>query len=155
MGAALTLLEATRARQSSGEAAAVNDAEGTRCLACGASLSPEQSACTACGWSYAAEDDKSLPEAQALRQGEADSKPDGGPTGMDRLRSLQRPLFLLFLLTPVFAGLGLLVLSLGPWLKRHFLPKEAVANRHRHGVHPDQFSRTRCADLLVASQNLG
>jgi hypothetical protein len=119
--AALAVLEGARSRQGAAEDVLPEDPEGSRCLACGASLSPELSTCAACGWSYAEEEGESPSEAPAVGRREDESAPDEGPTGLDRLRSWKRPLFLV-LLSPVIAGAALLALGLFVWLVGRLVP---------------------------------
>ena len=84
------------------------------CLACGAPLPVARSPCPACGWSYAGEG-ASAPEGQAPAGEEEPSAQEEATSFMDTMRSLKRPVLLLFL-APVFVMLGVLVLALLAWL---------------------------------------
>jgi rubredoxin len=90
------------------------------CLACGEILAAGQSACSACGWSYADQEGESLSEERAEEMDAEVGDEMATPNVMARLRSLKRP-FVLFLLSPILAMIGLLGIALLVWLARLIL----------------------------------
>jgi hypothetical protein len=85
--------------------------EMDRCLACGATLHRGTPACSECGWSYADGENDSPRQDSAGEEDEGDLGRAEKRPGMDWLRSLKRPVFLI-MLVPTFFGIALFVLML-------------------------------------------
>lgn len=103
------LVEELRQRRHERDLSPESDAIG-RCLACNASLSPNQSKCEQCGWTYADADDPSdefTDDAQL-----ADAMGSEGSV-LENLRVIKKPIMMIFV-TPlllVFASIAILILG--------------------------------------------
>ena len=90
-----------------GERSNDDRAEGERCLSCGAAIAPGETSCSSCGWTYSEEneenDDPSNdgPNEPRVRA----EQHEDGPSGMDTLRKMKKPILLLFLLPSLAGGL--------------------------------------------------
>jgi hypothetical protein len=113
--AALAVLERTRARRGGQEDKPPETAEAPACLSCGAELPPGGATCASCGWSYAAGADEASEVEPPGSGGDEDEGPSPTTRGMDALRSLEAPLFLV-VLTPFFVVVGVFAVALLFWL---------------------------------------
>jgi hypothetical protein len=103
---ALEKIDDQRARREDAQGDVVGAAD---CLECGAKLLRGQSTCAACGWSYSGEEGEAVKDEPPTGEAEGESEEAQTTSGMDTLRSIKKPLFLL-MLTPLFVGIAVLAL---------------------------------------------
>lgn len=119
--AARVLLNELRERRSERDFSPESDAVG-RCLACGVSLSPNQSKCEQCGWTYADADD---PSDEFTDDAQPANAVGSEGSVLENLRAIKRPIMLVVLM-PMLMGLALIAIVILAWVLQmvtglHFL----------------------------------